>query len=81
MKTKNLSKKENYILSELQFYLKYWKTEPKTDKLNQTFFDIVDQLSFELAVQGFIRKSDAETIRDFMSDLVSVGYTMPVVKL
>ena len=81
MKTKNLSKKEKYILSELQFYLKYWKTEPRSDKVNQTFFDIVDQLSFELAVQGFMRKSDAEMIRDFMSDLVTVGYTMPVVKL
>ena len=73
----NLSKKQKYILSELQFYLKYWKTEPKSDKLNQTFFDIVDQLSFELAVQGFIRKSDAEMIRDFMSDLTYMGYVMP----
>ena len=76
-----MSGKQNEILSEMIGYLQYWKPERHNAKLFQTFFHIVDQLSFELAVQGFIRKSDAEMLRDFMSDLVSVGYTMPDMNL
>ena len=68
---------QNYILRELQAYLQYWKTESQREELFQTFFHIVDQLSFEIAVQGFIRKSDAVIIRDFMLDMVAVGYTFP----
>ena len=72
-----LSTNQNYILRELQAYLQYWKTESQREKLFQTFFHIVDQLSFEIAVQGFIRKSDAVIIRDFMLDMVAVGYSIP----
>ena len=72
-----VSTNQNYILTELQSYLQYWKTESQRENLLETFFHVVDQLSFEIAVQGFIRKSDAVIIRDFMLDLVAVGYTIP----
>ena len=75
----DVSTNENYILSELQAYLQYWKAESQKENPFQTFFHIVDQLSFEIAVQGFIRKSDAMLIRDFMLDMVTLGYTIPEV--
>ena len=72
-----VSTNQNYILRELQAYLQYWKTESQREELFQTFFHIVDQFSFEIAGQGFIRKSDAVIIRDFMLDMVAVGYSIP----
>ena len=73
----SLSSQQKEILRELQAYLHYWKTEGQKENPFRTFFHIIDQLTFELAVQGFMRKSDAMVIRDFMLDLVSTGYSVP----
>ena len=77
MRDEEITTNQKYILAELQAYLQYWKAESQKEKPFQTFFHIVDQLSFEIAVQGFIRKSDAVMIRDFMLDMVSLGYEIP----
>lgn len=62
-KTKDYTKEE---LLRLEDYLKYWVTD---ETLN--FFHIIDQLNFELAVKGYITKSNAIMYRHWMKHLAS----------
>ncbi len=74
-----LTQNQVNVLWELKAFLEHWRTEPLDGSLFQNFFHIVDQLSFEMAVQGFIRKTDATLIRDFLQNLCKVGYNVPEV--
>ena len=62
------------VICLLEDYLLNWKTDILDRPAFFNLFHAVDQLSFELAVQGYMRKTDALFIRDWLQDLASVGY-------
>ena len=66
-------------LSFLGDYLLNWRTETSDRPEFFNLFHVIDQLSFELAVQGYLRKTDALFIRDWLQDLVSAGYKPPFI--
>ena len=73
--SKQLDQFEIDTLYEVKTYLYYWKTDISKGKL--TFFHIIDQLMFEMAVHGYLRKTHALLYQHFMEDLLSVSYYIP----
>ena len=62
-------------LKEVHSYLYHWK--PLKYRDNITFFHLVDELMFEMAVHGYFKKSYAVMFRYFMEDLIAAGYEAP----
>ncbi|XP_047133459.1 uncharacterized protein LOC100203540 [Hydra vulgaris] len=53
----------------LSSYLQYWQSDE-----TESFFHIVDQLNFELAVRGYLSKLHAKLHRWLLYNLVQLGY-------
>ena len=73
--TRTESKFERNRLNEVNSYLYHWKTIYHRD--NITFFHLIDELMFEMAVRGYFKKSFAVMFRYFMEDLIAAGYEVP----
>ena len=56
-------------IENLDSYLFYWRSDER-----ESFFQVVDQLNFELAVRGYLSKLHAKLHRLWLSKLVQLGY-------
>ncbi|XP_065672992.1 uncharacterized protein LOC101237499 isoform X1 [Hydra vulgaris] len=54
----------------LSSYLHYWKSDE-----TESFFHVIDQLNFELAVRGYLSKLHAKLHRWWLQKLVKFGYS------
>ncbi|XP_047140265.1 uncharacterized protein LOC124815537 isoform X1 [Hydra vulgaris] len=54
----------------LSSYLHYWKSDE-----TESFFHVIDQLNFELAVRGYLSKLHAKLHRWLLQKLVQLGYS------
>ncbi|XP_047143405.1 uncharacterized protein LOC124817416 [Hydra vulgaris] len=65
-------KKSNFSVDEIEYlssYLQYWQSDEA-----ESFFHVVDQLNFELAVRGYLSKQHAKLHRWLLHNLVQMGY-------
>ncbi len=62
---------------EVAAFLKHWKTDITERDASLNFFHEVDQLNFEMAVQGFLKKCEALFVRNWLLDLTKAGYRVP----
>ncbi|XP_012559748.2 uncharacterized protein LOC100203850 isoform X1 [Hydra vulgaris] len=59
-------------IGDLSSYLYYWQSDE-----TESFFYIVDQLNFELAVRGYLSQLHAKLSRWWLHKLVKLGYYQP----